>query len=99
MTDTDTPNDAEENVDISVEPPAKKNRLGVCSICSQNESKYTCPGCLIPFCCVECSKKHKMDTNCTGKRDSTAFVDLAKFDTKVLKSGMCSFANLLIVRL
>jgi hypothetical protein len=78
---------ASVSTDLCEERPAKKNRLGVCTVCSQNESKYTCPACLIPFCCVECSKKHKEDTKCTGKRDITAFVELGKFDNSTLRSG------------
>eukprot|EP01080_Neovahlkampfia_damariscottae_P005661 gene5661-9477_t len=51
----------------------------LCQICSQKDSKYTCPGCLIKFCSVDCSKKHKEDTKCTGERSKTKYIDLKEF--------------------
>ncbi|KAK3257366.1 hypothetical protein CYMTET_33544 [Cymbomonas tetramitiformis] len=30
-----------------------------CGVCLQNPSKYKCPKCRIPYCSVECCKKHK----------------------------------------
>ncbi|KAL0482074.1 Box C/D snoRNA protein 1 [Acrasis kona] len=76
----------EEKINTEKEPPLKKNRLGPCQVCSTNESKYTCPGCSIHFCNLSCSKKHKEDTKCTGKRDVTKFVELSKFDLNTLRS-------------
>ena len=30
-----------------------------CEVCKQAESKYKCPQCRIPYCCVSCYKQHK----------------------------------------
>lgn len=35
----------------------------VCSVCQQNESRYTCPKCKDPYCKVECYRNHA--SNCT----------------------------------
>lgn len=37
----------------------KEKRLINCEICNENQSKYTCPKCLLRTCSLECIKKHK----------------------------------------
>ena len=49
-------------------------------------SKYKCPGCGIRSCSLRCVKKHKVEHQCNGKRDATAFCDIRSFDDKVLMS-------------
>lgn len=39
----------------------------LCEICSINEFKYRCPGCLKKTCSLECSKSHKKLDSCTGQ--------------------------------
>ena len=42
----------------------KINKIGSkCSICNQNEVKYICPKCKIPYCSMDCYKKH--NNECT----------------------------------
>lgn len=39
----------------------------LCEVCSLNEFKYKCPGCLKKTCSLDCSKKHKSVDKCDGK--------------------------------
>ncbi|XP_074655283.1 box C/D snoRNA protein 1-like [Tubulanus polymorphus] len=57
-----------------------------CEVCLENHHKYTCPGCRKKSCSLQCVKKHKEQTNCTGRRDKTAYVKMAKFDDLQLLS-------------
>ncbi|KAF8578062.1 hypothetical protein K439DRAFT_1648864 [Ramaria rubella] len=34
-------------------------RILRCGVCTSEESKYSCPACLIPYCSVKCFKEHK----------------------------------------
>ncbi|KAM9905602.1 hypothetical protein OXX79_002059 [Metschnikowia pulcherrima] len=45
-----------------------------CSVCLEKDSKYTCPACESKTCSLECVKKHKLRTECTGQVDPTRFV-------------------------
>lgn len=46
----------------------------LCAICFKTPYKYKCPGCSIKTCSVECIKRHKKQTDCTGNVDETQFV-------------------------
>ncbi|OBA20073.1 hypothetical protein METBIDRAFT_44624 [Metschnikowia bicuspidata var. bicuspidata NRRL YB-4993] len=46
----------------------------VCSVCLERESKYTCPACESKTCSLECVKRHKLRSECTGIVDPTRFV-------------------------
>ena len=56
----------------------------LCQICGQNEAKYTCPQCGVKSCSLNCVKKHKLDSGCSGIRPKTEFVPLEKMDGSVL---------------
>lgn len=56
----------------------------LCQVCGKNESKYTCPACNIKSCSLECVKKHKEQTGCTGVKPRTTFVPLEKMDSQML---------------
>ncbi|KAF9462357.1 hypothetical protein BDZ94DRAFT_1261684 [Collybia nuda] len=43
----------------------KKSKKPKCQVCSTNDSKYTCAGCLIVYCSVLCYKQHKAN-ECGG---------------------------------
>lgn len=45
-----------------------------CSICLENSFKYTCPACSAKTCSVECVKRHKLRSECTGSVDPTKFI-------------------------
>ena len=38
-----------------------------CEVCHESLCKYRCPACNKRTCSLECSKKHKVEDNCTGK--------------------------------
>ena len=57
-----------------------------CAICLLNDHKYKCPRCSLKTCSLECCKKHKSDSNCSGQRDKTKFVDKSGFDEMTLLS-------------
>ncbi|ODV80185.1 uncharacterized protein CANTADRAFT_25871 [Suhomyces tanzawaensis NRRL Y-17324] len=46
----------------------------LCSICFINDSKYTCPACGTKTCSIECVRRHKKQTECSGLVDQTKFV-------------------------
>ncbi|KAK7060230.1 hypothetical protein VNI00_000995 [Paramarasmius palmivorus] len=51
----------------------------LCSICSQNPPKYTCPRCSIRTCSAPCSKKHKEGQGCSGVRDPTRYTPMNNY--------------------
>ncbi|EGV64877.1 Box C/D snoRNA accumulation [Yamadazyma tenuis] len=46
----------------------------LCSICLESSAKYTCPACTARTCSMECIKRHKKQTECTGKVDQSKFI-------------------------
>ena len=46
----------------------------VCLICHLNEHKYTCPACGVKTCSINCVKRHKRQTECSGLVDQSKFV-------------------------
>lgn len=58
----------------------------LCSVCLEQDSKYTCPACDTKTCSVECVKRHKLRTECSGQIDPTQFIankELASSQTLV----------------
>ncbi|XP_060603820.1 box C/D snoRNA protein 1-like [Ruditapes philippinarum] len=55
-----------------------------CQVCSEAEAKYRCPRCNTETCCLECVKQHKVNTDCSGQRDKTAYVKLSDFNDRNL---------------
>ena len=51
-----------------------------CEICVVNLHKYTCPRCSLKSCSLDCCRKHKLDTGCTGQRDKTKFIKKDEFN-------------------
>ncbi|ESK82896.1 box c d snorna protein 1-like [Moniliophthora roreri MCA 2997] len=53
----------------------------LCSVCTQNSAKYTCPRCSIRSCSATCSKKHKEEgQGCSGIRDPSVYTPLKKYN-------------------
>lgn len=52
----------EEVIDLSLKYSSNQNtaqlKAEVCRVCSQNEARYTCPKCSIPYCSVQCYRNH-----------------------------------------
>ncbi|KAJ6441897.1 zinc finger domain-containing protein [Purpureocillium lavendulum] len=53
----------------------------LCSICHVSAPKYKCPRCGIQTCSVQCIKKHKAWSDCSGERDPTAYVPPSQLRT------------------
>ncbi|KAI8917156.1 hypothetical protein DFJ77DRAFT_429546 [Powellomyces hirtus] len=51
----------------------------LCQVCATKAYKYTCPGCGRRTCSLDCSKAHKQETRCSGKRSKTHYIKLAHF--------------------
>ena len=60
---------------------------GNCEICGEGKSKYSCPGCLMNTCSLQCVKKHKKENECNGVRDKTKFVKVKDMTDGNLLSG------------
>uniref|UniRef100_A0A3Q3VLI2 HIT-type domain-containing protein n=1 Tax=Mola mola TaxID=94237 RepID=A0A3Q3VLI2_MOLML len=58
-----------------------------CGVCGSEEAKYRCPACLYYSCSLQCVKKHKEESGCSGIRNKTTFVPLSHFDEMALLSG------------
>ncbi|KAH7830314.1 uncharacterized protein MONOS_6373 [Monocercomonoides exilis] len=61
---------------------------GMCEICKKQEWKYKCPECGVRTCCVECVKKHKEQSGCTGKRQPQQFVRLSEMNVQTMVSDL-----------
>ncbi|KAJ8270931.1 hypothetical protein GJAV_G00120890 [Gymnothorax javanicus] len=64
----------------------RKISLANCGTCGAEEARYRCPGCLKYSCSLPCVKTHKSESGCSGVRDKTALVPLAKFSEMHLLS-------------
>ncbi|KAG5991920.1 hypothetical protein E4U43_003903 [Claviceps pusilla] len=53
----------------------------LCSICHVSAPKYKCPRCGTQTCSLPCTKKHKSWSDCSGRRDPTAYVAPSKLRT------------------
>ena len=60
----------------------------VCEICTEKQAKYKCPACSRQTCSLECVRRHKVDTSCTGKRPRTEKVAMKDFKDSILIKGM-----------
>lgn len=52
----------------------------LCDSCKALPARYNCPGCSIRTCSLQCSKTHKLDTGCSGKRNPVTFIPRSKFN-------------------
>ena len=68
---------------INTTPSKKRTRN--CEICDSVDPKYCCPGCSMRTCSLQCVKKHKLDTGCTGKKVCT-FVPTTEMDDNLLRA-------------
>src|SRR5690349_9919803 len=67
-----------ENPIVSTESSVK------CEICKVALMKYKCPRCGRVSCSLECCTKHKVQFECNGKRDRTAYVSMQEYKEKNL---------------
>eukprot|EP00976_Prorocentrum_cordatum_P081237 1184315-Prorocentrum_minimum.AAC.2 len=66
----------------------RTGKLGMCQCCGEQVAKYRCPGCEVATCSLACSRAHKAETKCTGKRNRTEFVPTNQLTDRHLQSGM-----------
>jgi len=60
--------------------------LKLCEICAINPRQYKCPRCFVMTCSLQCCRKHKIKSSCTGQRDRAAYVSIQGFEEKTLRS-------------
>jgi len=71
-------------LEVSAENEAKSEIR--CSICCSQRPRYRCPACNMRTCSLECVRQHKVDENCTGKRDPTKQVAKKEMNDQTLLS-------------
>ena len=90
----DTTHTAESAADLVLEQRAKAAAAAAtrkrarpaeeaCSKCGK-PARYKCPACACMTCSVECVRKHKEDSGCSGKRPRSVFAPLREFDESML---------------
>ncbi|KAF9534931.1 hypothetical protein CPB83DRAFT_843172 [Crepidotus variabilis] len=68
------------STELSSEPlVASSSTQLLCGSCNLLPAKYTCPGCRIRTCSLPCSKRHKENTGCTGKRNRAVYVPMNEY--------------------
>lgn len=60
--------------------PSYEDNKVVCEVCSRQPWKYKCPACETRICSLDCTKKHKQDTQCTGQRKKTEYVPMNSYN-------------------
>lgn len=60
----------------------------VCSQCNLRPALYKCPACSARTCSLDCVRRHKDVTKCTGVRDRTVFVAKQDMGDSLMQSGM-----------
>ncbi|KAJ1325138.1 zinc finger HIT domain-containing protein [Microdochium nivale] len=53
----------------------------LCTICHVQSPKYKCPRCATRTCSLQCIKKHKKWSSCSGERDPTVYLAPSKLKT------------------
>jgi len=69
-----------ENDENALPVKRMKVTLKKCEICLEEQSKYTCPGCTMRTCSLDCVLTHKEKTGCSGQRNTTSFVARTDFN-------------------
>ena len=68
----------EQTESLTKKKTAERSHV-ICFVCKLNESIYCCPSCGTRTCSLECCLSHKKASDCSGKRDRTAFISKEKF--------------------
>mmetsp|Transcript_50051 Transcript_50051/g.121266 ORF Transcript_50051/g.121266 Transcript_50051/m.121266 type:complete len:759 (+) Transcript_50051:57-2333(+) len=61
----------------------------LCQECKSNLAKYQCPKCCHRTCSLECCRRHKQRTKCSGKRQRAGtdqFLPLSRMDDDTIKN-------------
>ena len=62
------------------EEEIKKELKASCQLCTHNEHRYKCPRCLMLTCSLSCSKEHKSQFACSGKKDHVSSLNVRMHD-------------------
>jgi len=57
-----------------------------CFVCLSQAPRYTCPGCKKRTCSLPCVQQHKIDTNCSGRRNAADYVEKKSMGDRMLLS-------------
>lgn len=57
-----------------------------CQECNNGHALYQCPRCSTKTCCLTCCKAHKVRLQCSGKRNRTEYLPLARMSDKTIQS-------------
>mmetsp|Transcript_2590 Transcript_2590/g.2700 ORF Transcript_2590/g.2700 Transcript_2590/m.2700 type:complete len:477 (-) Transcript_2590:280-1710(-) len=78
--------DVEPDSSLSTAEGSRVNAITLCMVCESSQRQYKCPRCDYFTCSLKCCKQHKLETECNGKRDRTAFISVQDFQEKNLRS-------------
>eukprot|EP01028_Stygiella_incarcerata_P001353 TRINITY_DN1230_c0_g1_i1.p1 TRINITY_DN1230_c0_g1~~TRINITY_DN1230_c0_g1_i1.p1 ORF type:complete len:467 (+),score=125.75 TRINITY_DN1230_c0_g1_i1:85-1401(+) len=68
------------------EREVKEDRHSLCDVCHAVQWRYRCPRCSMRTCSLDCSRKHKSDTDCSGIRDRAPFKEVSELTVDDLLS-------------
>ncbi|KAL4914868.1 hypothetical protein BDW62DRAFT_213157 [Aspergillus aurantiobrunneus] len=54
----------------------------LCAICHTQPPKYRCPRCETRTCCLPCTRRHKLWSQCSGVRDPAAYLRTGELATE-----------------
>ena len=74
---------------------SKVRPAGLCEVCGEVERKYKCPKCSIFSCSLECCRKHKVDRDCSGKREQSSYQGLKQLGDSDLRRDYHFLENVL----
>ncbi len=74
---------------------SKIGPVGLCEVCREVERKYKCPKCSTFSCSLECCRKHKVDRNCSGRREQSSYQGLKQLDDSDLRRDYHFLENVL----
>ena len=75
-----------EQDDDSTEQADEGATAALCEVCHAVARKYCCPRCSMLTCSLACCTRHKMEHDCSGRRDRAAFISMADFTDAALRS-------------
>ncbi|KAL0232428.1 hypothetical protein PCE1_002769 [Barthelona sp. PCE] len=67
------------------EPPIKAQAVVItCEICFKGEAKYSCPGCQLKYCSIDCFNEHKRLLTCDGTTRPERYIKPKEYDGESL---------------
>lgn len=72
----------DEDMQLEADPRIEK----LCEICQVHIRLYKCPRCYLFTCSLECCKQHKVEKQCSGRRDRVEYIPVSNFDDNHLRN-------------